>query len=110
MVGKRYNKLVVKRVYRGNRSVIYCDCICDCGKECCGKRAVDVLGGFSKSCGCERYSRRGKSIDGGIDFGVKYAGLVERVDSGESVSDVARDYGVSRQTVYKVYERLSGGR
>lgn len=102
MVGNKYGRLLVERVYTGKYSITYCDCKCDCGAEKKGIRVRSLLLGSTKSCGC---LRRENNKDGLED---RYARIEEMVDSGMSIKDVAKEVGLSRQTIYKTYKNMTG--
>ena len=100
MVGQRFGKVVCKGVfYRAGSSRVYAKLVCDCGNES-ESLAWTVLEGRVQSCGCGKRQiekRRLKDID--INEEVKLKGA----------SEVARQYGVSRQTVYKEIKRREKG-
>lgn len=105
MIGKKYNRLTVIGVMRSERdSKVICECECECGKKC-RTYANNLLSGRIKSCGCWRVElmSRGKKLSEEQQWEI-----VERAKSGESKSDLAKEYGVSRNAIYLVIKRKGG--
>ena len=103
MEGKRYGKLVVERVIRRHGEKVICECICDCGNRCT-KLASNVINGKTRSCGCGRFEANADLKR------ANYDDIVERIDAGERVEEIAREKGVSRQTIYCRYRKMKIGR
>lgn len=51
LIGKKFGKLMVQNVYRDEKSMILCDCICDCGNTKNGIRYYSLRDGATLSCG-----------------------------------------------------------
>lgn len=97
LVGKRYGRLVIERMWRDGKSY-RCECICDCGNKSIVYLS-NLLKGSTKSCGC--YNR--EITRGSVK--VDYERAYERLEAGEIVGVVAKDIGISRQSLSRHYNR-----
>lgn len=102
MVGKKYGRLAVERVYMGSHSITLCDCICDCGNRKNGVYAFNIINGKVKSCGCLRRENGERGLDD------EYRKIIVEIDNGRNVNSVSKEYGISRQSIYKNYKKLTG--
>lgn len=98
MVGKKFGRLTVEKIYRGEHSLMKCDCICECGNRKDGIYAYNILFGRIRSCGCLRRENHKDKIE------KKYDDIGDMIDRGMGISEIARVKGVSRQMIYKVCE------
>lgn len=56
-IGSKYNRLSIIAIYRKkikNQNIIFCDCLCDCGKVIKSKLWNNVKENKTTSCGCFR--------------------------------------------------------
>lgn len=100
MVGKKYNKLTVKKAYKIGKQ-FYADCLCDCGKEK-SIRTTSIKQGLIKSCGClnstlsrERCYRKAQNL-GNKKFG-HWTVLFQKGDTGKSKWMCKCDCGTRRE-------------
>lgn len=92
-------EIKIKREWR-ERGEKRCICECYCGKEF-EARLDNVKSGRTRSCGCRK---RGVSARDYERFEEVYE------EKGGVVREIAKEYGVSRQSIYKEIRRRNGGK
>src|SRR5574343_1251908 len=56
-VGRSFNRLTIRAVWKGEKRRWFCRCDCDCGTQDVVKRLDGVLDGHVPSCGCAYLDR-----------------------------------------------------
>lgn len=61
LIGKKFSRLKIIKAYRGQKSRIFCDCVCQCGKEKKRIAFYRIKSGETVSCGCFRKEQATKA-------------------------------------------------
>lgn len=101
IIGKKYGRLEVEGYERGKNGRIRCKCRCECGEKGWYDMS-NVVSGRSRSCGCYKrsvgLSRRALKDE-------EYDEAIREIEGGRLLSEVSKEYGISRQSMWKEMSR-----
>lgn len=101
IIGKKYGRLEVEGYERGKNGRIRCKCKCECGEKGWYDMS-NVVSGRSRSCGCYKrsvgLSRRALKDE-------EYDEAIREIEGGRLLSEVSKEYGISRQSMWKEMSR-----